>query len=64
MIAVVVVLVTSILITCFERIRRRPPFNYIFLGMFTVAESLLVAMLGIRFKTDAVHTKNLIKYHS
>lgn len=50
----VVMLVTVICITCFTNIRRKAPMNFIFLGVFTIAESLLLGYMAIRFDSESV----------
>ncbi|XP_075169960.1 N-methyl-D-aspartate receptor-associated protein isoform X2 [Haematobia irritans] len=48
-IALAVLLVTMISMACCEGVRRKTPMNFIFLGLFTLAESFLLAMSASRF---------------
>lgn len=54
--ALIVVFVTIITITCCEGVRRTSPHNFIALSLFTLAESYMVAMSTLRFSRDDVST--------
>lgn len=57
--ALVVMFVTIITISCCEGIRRQSPHNFIILSLFTLAESYLVALSTLRFSQEDVSTKFL-----
>ncbi|XP_030563705.1 protein lifeguard 1 [Drosophila novamexicana] len=52
--AVAVMLVTMIFMICCENVRRETPTNFIFLGLFTVAESFLLGVSASRFAAKEV----------
>lgn len=51
---------TLIIMACFGDARRNPPLNYIFLLIFTVAQSFLVGVSVSRHETEAVSIINNI----
>lgn len=53
-IALVLMLVTVITLSCCEGVRRQAPTNFIVLGLFTLAESYLVGMSTLRFAREDV----------
>lgn len=53
-IALVVVIVTLIAMSCCTNVRRKAPMNFIFLFIFTLAESLILGVVASTYKTDAV----------
>jgi len=53
-VALILMLVTVIALSCCEGVRRTAPHNFIALGLFTLAESYLVGMSTIRFEADLV----------
>ncbi|XP_046968526.1 protein lifeguard 1-like isoform X1 [Vanessa cardui] len=53
-IAFAVVLVTLIAMACCHSVRRTAPMNFIFLGIFTVAESFLLGVTSSMYASDAV----------
>lgn len=53
-VALIVMFVSLLVMACCENVRRKAPLNFIFLGIFTLAESYIVAMSTIRFKPDDV----------
>lgn len=52
MIAVVMVLVVAL--SCCDNLRRQVPLNFIALGLFTVAEGVMLGALAARFEAEAV----------
>lgn len=50
----VVLLVTMIAMSCCEGVRRKSPMNYIFLGLFTLAQSFIMGVQSCRYSTDDV----------
>lgn len=52
MIAVVLVLVVAL--SCCDNLRRQVPLNFITLGLFTVAEGVMLGALAVRFEAEAV----------
>lgn len=52
--ALILVLVTIISISCCEGVRRTSPTNMIFLSLFTIGESYLVAFATIPYETQTV----------
>lgn len=53
-IALAVLLVTMISMACCEGVRRKTPMNFIFLGLFTLAESFLLGVSASRFAPTEV----------
>lgn len=53
-IALAVLLVTMISMACCEGVRRKTPMNFIFLGLFTLAESFLLGMTASRYAPNEV----------
>lgn len=53
-IAFAVMLVTMIAMACCESVRRTTPMNFIFLGLFTIAESFLLGVSAGRYAPDVV----------
>uniref|UniRef100_H3DP59 Zgc:110410 n=2 Tax=Tetraodon nigroviridis TaxID=99883 RepID=H3DP59_TETNG len=49
-----VVLVFILLLSCCDNLRRRVPFNFITLGLFTIAEGLMLGSVTIFFHAEAV----------
>ncbi len=49
-VAVGVTLVLAITLACFEGPRRKTPWNFIFLGIFTIAEAILLGSLASSYK--------------
>lgn len=58
-VALVAVLVTIITLSCCEGVRRTAPTNMIFLGIFTVAESVMVGFSTLHYEKDVVMTELL-----
>jgi protein lifeguard len=52
--ALVVMLVTLICISCCTEVRRKAPMNYIFLGLFTFAQSFMLAAMCTRFRSQEI----------
>jgi protein lifeguard len=52
--ALVVMLVTLICISCCTEVRRKAPMNYIFLGLFTFAQSFMLAAVCTRFRPQEI----------
>ncbi|KNC24802.1 hypothetical protein FF38_00991 [Lucilia cuprina] len=50
--AICVLLVTMLIMSCCDEVRRQTPLNYIFLAIFTLAQSLLLAIVTCQF--DAI----------
>lgn len=53
-IAFVIMLVTLIAMACCTNVRRKAPMNFIFLTLFTFAQSFLLGISASRFDTEAV----------
>lgn len=53
-VALILIIVTIITLTCCEGVRRTAPHNFIALSLFTIAESYLVGMSTLRFEADLV----------
>ncbi|GLH16781.1 uncharacterized protein GBIM_21067 [Gryllus bimaculatus] len=53
-IAFVIVLVTLIAMSCCTNVRRKAPMNFIFLFVFTLAESLILGVISSTYNPDAV----------
>lgn len=53
-VALIAVLVTIISLSCCEGVRRTSPTNMIFLAIFTIAESIMVAYATISYPRDVV----------
>lgn len=41
-----IVIITLYALACYRRIARKVPLNYILLGLFTLAESYMIAMIA------------------
>ncbi|XP_044749186.1 protein lifeguard 1-like [Coccinella septempunctata] len=52
--AFVTIIITIIALSCCGDLRRKSPHNFIFLGLFTLAESFILAVCSSRYKTDIV----------
>ncbi|XP_043642947.1 protein lifeguard 1 isoform X1 [Drosophila teissieri] len=53
-IALAVLIVTMICMACCESVRRKTPLNFIFLFLFTCAESFLLGMVAGQYEADEV----------
>ncbi|XP_023031937.1 protein lifeguard 1 isoform X1 [Drosophila willistoni] len=53
-IALCVLIVTMICMACCESVRRKTPLNFIFLFLFTLAESFLLGIIAGQYKADEV----------
>ncbi|XP_064542592.1 protein lifeguard 1 isoform X1 [Drosophila montana] len=53
-IALAVMLVTMICMACCESVRRKTPLNFIFLFLFTLAESFLLGIVAGQYQADEV----------
>lgn len=53
-VALAVLLVTMIAMACCESVRRTSPMNFIFLGLFTLAETFMLGTLTSRVPEDIV----------
>lgn len=61
-ISFVAVIITLIAMSCFTNVRRKAPMNFIFLGIFTVAESLLLGFAASTYDTESVSINDLLFY--
>ncbi|KJE95528.1 glutamate receptor Gr2 [Capsaspora owczarzaki ATCC 30864] len=52
--AIILTFVLILAMACVEKIRRQTPYNYIFLGLFTLAESYLLGVTASYYDVDAV----------
>ena len=52
--ALVIMLVSLISLACCEGIRRKTPHNFIFLGLFTLAEGFMLGTVTARYRADEV----------
>lgn len=57
-IAMAVLLVTMISMACCEGVRRKTPMNFIFLGLFTLAQSFLLGVTASRYAPNEVCFQN------
>lgn len=55
-VAIIVMFVTIIMISCCEGVRRATPHNFIVLGLFTLAEGFVVAFGTMRFEAEIVRS--------
>ena len=53
-VSVVVMVVTLISMACCTNVRRKFPMNFIFLALFTLAQSFIMAAASAGFDADAV----------
>lgn len=53
-ISLVVVIVTMIAMACCESVRRNSPINFIFLALFTLAESFILGCTSVQYDPDIV----------
>lgn len=53
-VALVVLLVTMISMACCEGVRRKTPLNFIFLGLFTLAQSFMMGVTASRYAPNEV----------
>lgn len=53
-IALAVLIVTMICMACCESVRRKTPLNFIFLFLFTIAESFLLGIVAGQYQADEV----------
>lgn len=53
-VALIAMLVTIIMLSCCEGVRRATPHNFIVLSLFTLAEGYLVGMSTMRFPAELV----------
>lgn len=53
-VAIAVMFISLLVMACCENVRRKAPLNFIVLGIFTLAESYIVAMVTIRYQPDDV----------
>lgn len=56
-IAIIVLFVTLIAMACCEGVRRSFPTNFIFLGLFTLAQTFMLGTLTARVPSDTVRNK-------
>lgn len=52
--AMVIMLVSLITLACCEGVRRKTPHNFIFLGLFTLAEGFMLGTVTARYRADEV----------
>ncbi len=52
--AMVIMFVSLITLACCESVRRKTPHNFIFLGLFTLAEGFMLGTVTARYRTDEV----------
>lgn len=52
--ALVIMLVSLITLACCEGVRRKTPHNFIFLGLFTLAEGFMLGSVTARYSADEV----------
>lgn len=53
-VALVILIVTMIALACCESVRRKSPMNFIFLGLFTLAQSFLLGCTSAVYDPDLV----------
>ena len=54
-IALVIMIVSLISLACCEGVRRKTPHNFIFLGLFTLAEGFMLGTITARYDIDEVN---------
>jgi protein lifeguard len=54
MVAFVVMIITLLSMACCEGVRRKTPMNFIFLGIFTIAQSFMLATVSASYKSNEV----------
>jgi len=54
---IAVIIASLFILLCLKGIRRTPPFNYIFLALFTAAEAALVGTTASAFQSREVNRK-------
>merc|ERR1740123_2069563 len=52
--AMVIMIVSLITLACCEGVRRKTPHNFIFLGLFTLAEGFMLGTVTARYRADEV----------
>jgi protein lifeguard len=52
--AFVVMIVTMLAMACCESVRRTSPTNVIFLGIFTIAQSFMLGVVSVRFRSEEI----------
>ena len=52
--ALVIMIVSLITLACCEGVRRKTPHNFIFLGLFTLAEGFMLGTVTARYRADEV----------
>ena len=52
--AMVIMFVSLITLACCEGVRRKTPHNFIFLGLFTLAEGFMLGTVTARYRADEV----------
>ena len=53
-VALVIMLVSIITLACCEGVRRKTPHNFIFLGLFTLAEGFMLGAVTSTYRADEV----------
>lgn len=53
-VALVVLLVCMLAMACCEGVRRKSPMNYIFLGVFTIAEAFMLGTMVAKFDAESI----------
>lgn len=53
-VALVILIVTMIALACCESVRRKSPMNFIFLALFTLAQSFMLGTMSISYDSDTV----------
>ena len=53
-IALVIMIVSLISLACCEGVRRKTPHNFIFLGLFTLAEGFMLGAVTANYRADEV----------
>jgi len=54
LLALIVMVVTLISMACCTNVRRKAPMNFIFLGLFTLAQSFILAMVASSYNSEVV----------
>lgn len=63
-VALAILFVTLIAMACCTNVRRTAPMNFIFLGLFTCAQSFMLGMMTIRLPADTVSTLSTVNCNS
>lgn len=55
-----VMIVTMLSMACCTNVRRKAPMNFIFLGLFTLAQSFLLGTISARYNVNEVNLQFIL----